>query len=121
VYERIYAVVAQVPVGKVATYGQIARIEGHCGPRIVGYALRTAPDHIEIPWQRVVNRAGKLSDRKGGGGTQRQMDLLRSEGVVFNLAGRIDFSRFGWHGPDPDWLQKHGFQPVSSPVPFADS
>lgn len=116
VYARIYAVVTQIPIGKVASYGQIARMEGHCGPRMVGYAMRIVPDHITVPWQRVVNSAGKLSQRSGGGGTHRQMQLLRDEGVVFSATGRVDFDRFGWLGPEPDWLLDNGFQPALPPA-----
>ena len=56
-----YAVVRQIPAGKVASYGQIAEIVGDCTARVVGYAMAAAPD--DVPWQRVVNAQGKVSPR----------------------------------------------------------
>ena len=120
VYARIYAVIAQIPFGKIATYGQIARIEGHATARMVGRSLATVPDHVNIPWQRVLNHAGKLSERSGGGGTSKQRELLQSEGVVFNAHGRTRLAQFGWSGPDPAWLEMHDFMPAAPPVPLDD-
>ena len=98
-YERIYATIRSIPPGKVATYGQIARITGGCTARIVGYALaalRTRADGEEVPWQRVINAQGKISLHGEGIGTSIQRDLLLQEGVEFNENGRVDFNRFGW-------------------------
>jgi methylated-DNA-protein-cysteine methyltransferase related protein len=97
-YEEIYAVVRQVPPGKVATYGQIARIVGRCTPRMVGYAMAGTRDDSGIPWQRVINSQGKISPHGDGIGTLLQRQLLEGEGVVFDLEGRVDFDRFGWLG-----------------------
>jgi methylated-DNA-protein-cysteine methyltransferase-like protein len=119
-YDRIYAVIEQIPPGHIATYGQIARIEGHSTARMVGYALATVPDHISVPWQRVLNAAGKLSERSGGGGTSRQRELLQAEGVVFSASGRTSLARFGWAGPAPDWLDLHGFMATAAPVSHKD-
>ena len=64
-FERIYAVVCQIPAGKVATYGQIARLAGNPRwARVVGYALHNNPRPGEIPCHRVVN--GKLTGYNGG-------------------------------------------------------
>ena len=114
VYDRIYALIERIPPGRVATYGQIARIEGHCTARMVGYALSTTPDGLNLPWQRVLNSAGRLSERRGGG-TDRQRELLSAEGVVFNARGRLDFEQFGWAGPDVAWMDRHGFNPAAPP------
>jgi len=58
-YRRIYAVVARIPRGRVATYGQVARLAGLGGhARLVGYALSALKDGSRIPWHRVVNAAG---------------------------------------------------------------
>jgi methylated-DNA-protein-cysteine methyltransferase-like protein len=64
-YKRIYALVAQVPPGKVATYGDIAEIVGNCDARAVGYALNALPSDraAEVPWQRIVNSQGGISTR----------------------------------------------------------
>ncbi|MBF2760531.1 MAG: MGMT family protein [Ectothiorhodospiraceae bacterium AqS1] len=118
-YERIYAIVCEIPWGRVATYGQVAAIEGNATARIVGYALaaldRARPD---VPWQRVINRLGEVSERRGGGGTDRQRELLEIEGIVFDAQGRLDFDICGWDGPDIDWLEANGcyFSPRRTPV-----
>lgn len=95
-YQRIYAIVRQIPPGKVATYGQIARIVGGCTPRMVGYAMSATPTGSEIPWQRVINAQGKVSPHGGGFGTEMQRALLLEEGITFDSQGRVDFDRFGW-------------------------
>lgn len=114
VYERIYAIARQIPPGRLASYGQIAAIEGRCTPRMVGYAMAAVGDRL-VPWQRVINSRGSVSDRRHGGGTRRQRRLLESEGVVFDARGRVDFKRFGWAGPDWAWLDANGFYPAPSP------
>ncbi len=114
VYERIYAVASQIPSGRLASYGQIAAIEGRCTPRMVGYAM-AAVGKRQIPWQRVINSRGTVSERRHGGGSGRQRRLLESEGVVFDRAGRVDFDIFGWAGPDWEWLDVNGFYPAPPP------
>ncbi len=96
-YEQIYAIVRQIPPGKVATYGQVAKIVGRCSPRMVGYALASLrnTDH-NVPWQRVINSQGRVSMHGGGIGSAVQEDILREEGVAFDPSGRVDFSEFGW-------------------------
>jgi methylated-DNA-protein-cysteine methyltransferase related protein len=111
VYERIYAITGQIPAGRLASYGQIAAIEGHCTPRMVGYAM-AAVGQRQVPWQRVINSRGTVSERRGGGGTSRQRRLLESEGVVFDARGRVDFELFGWAGPDWEWIEVNGFFPA---------
>lgn len=95
VYERIYAVVARVPSGRVVTYGQVAR---HLGmpraARTVGWAMRSCPDGL--PWHRVVNGKGEISTRGTPTGVSIQRSLLEEEGVAFDANGRIDLSRYGW-------------------------
>lgn len=115
-YPRIYAIVGRIPRGRVATYGQIAAIEGNSSARMVGYALSALPalDRV-VPWQRVLNRSGAVSERSGGGGTSRQRRALEAEGVVFDAAGRVDFDTAGWDGPDIDWIERHGFHPAPRP------
>jgi len=98
-YEQIYAVVRQIPPGRVATYGQIAAIVGGCSARMVGYALAALPFGRDVPWQRVINRQGKISLRGGGIGSALQRQLLEAEGVQFDQAGRVDFEQVGWAGP----------------------
>ena len=114
VYERIYAITRRIPRGRLASYGQVAAIEGHCTARMVGYAMAAVGDR-PVPWQRVINSRGTVSERRHGGGTSRQRRLLESEGVVFDARGRVDFELFGWAGPDWEWLEENGFYPAPSP------
>jgi methylated-DNA-protein-cysteine methyltransferase-like protein len=79
---------------------------------MVGYALAALTPATEVPWQRVINRLGKISPRAGGVGSARQRQLLEAEGVVFDAAGRVDFEQYGWTGPDWEWLEQHGFFPL---------
>lgn len=94
-YENIYAVTRTIPRGKVATYGQIAKLSG-LGPhaRMVGYALHALTPEKQVPWHRVVGAGGKISLRGPGYAVQRE--LLESEGVEFTQAGKIPMDRFGW-------------------------
>jgi len=113
VYERIYAVVCQIPAGQVATYGQVAAIVGGCTARMVGYAMAALPVGSNVPWQRVINRQGKVSARSGGNGAARQRQLLEAEGIQFDPQRNcVDFDKAGWLGPDWDWLERNGFYPA---------
>jgi methylated-DNA-protein-cysteine methyltransferase-like protein len=105
IHAKFYAVIRRIPSGKVATYGQVAALAGlQRRARMVGQALRSAPEGVEVPWHRVVNAQGSVSPR-GGLGVEEgyQRHLLEEEGVVFNERGRIDLDRFGW---DPDGPKK---------------
>ena len=102
-YLNIYATVAQVPPGRVATYGQVASLVGRCGPRQVGTALARIPADIDVPWQRIVNARGEISARKDGRPSAEQRALLQAEGVVFNRYLRIDLQQFGWTREEMLW------------------
>lgn len=97
----VYALVRQVPRGRVVTYGQVAAILGHPrAARAVGTALSNLPNQLSrlVPWQRVINAAGGISCR---GDVQRpdlQRQLLEMEGLPFK-SGRIDLARYRWPGP----------------------
>ena len=94
-YAKIYGVVSRIPKGRVATYGQIARLAGLGGQaRLVGYAMHALPTGTRVPWQRVVNAQGTIS--LPGKSALRQRDLLEKEGVRFDVRGRIDLDRFLW-------------------------
>ena len=110
-YARVYAVVRQIPPGKVATYGQIAGIVGNCTARMVGYAMSALPSSSDVPWQRVVNAQGKISPRGVDLSTLYQRELLEEEGIVFSKAGAVNLRQVRWDGPDFDWLVEHGFDP----------
>ena len=97
-HQRIYDLVRQVPPGKVATYGQIAKIIGGCSAQMVGFALAALREGQNVPWQRVINVKGKISPHGFGYGSAVQEQLLRQEGIEFDEEGRIDFVKFGWLG-----------------------
>lgn len=95
-FELIYGVVASIPKGKVATYGQVALLAGNPRwSRVVGYALHANPDPEHIPCHRVVDRFGKVSKAFAFGGENRQIQLLEQEGVILT-DGRVDLSVFQW-------------------------
>jgi methylated-DNA-protein-cysteine methyltransferase-like protein len=99
VYGRIYAVVRRIPRGRVASYGQIARLLGMPGrARQVGYALSALRDD-RVPWHRVLNAAGRVSLRAAPGADDLQRRLLEREGVRFDALGRVPLERYGW---DPE-------------------
>jgi methylated-DNA-protein-cysteine methyltransferase-like protein len=95
-YARVYAVVRRVPTGRVATYGQVARVAGlgnHA--RLVGYALAALPDGTTVPWHRVINARGTVSLRRSGDSLSQRMRLER-EGVRFDARGRASLATQGW-------------------------
>jgi methylated-DNA-protein-cysteine methyltransferase-like protein len=96
-YSAIYQIISKIPAGRVATYGQIAAIAGLSGQaRLVGYALHSSSASLELPWHRVVNYRGQLSRLPDPDSSLQQMELLVSEGIIFNSAGKIDLEKFGW-------------------------
>ena len=82
IYE-ILSVVEEIPYGRVASYGQLARL--------VGRVLRIADDYGDYPCHRVVNHAGRLAPHFPG-----QRELLEAEGVAFLPSGHVDMARFRW-------------------------
>ena len=103
----VWALVRQIPAGKVSTYGRIASLLSPpaamdakaylaFGPRWVGGAMANCPS--DVPWQRVLNSQGKVSLRPGGGG-EHQRELLESEGVFFDDHDRVDLKIYAWDGP----------------------
>lgn len=103
-YEQVWHLAGQIPHGSVATYGQIAQLiplptgvepEEYkaFSPRWVGSAMAACP--ADVPWQRVINSQGKISQRPGA---ERQRQLLEEEGVVF-VKDKIDLKVYQWRGP----------------------
>ncbi len=107
-YGRIYALVKLIPPGRVATYGQLARLSG-CSARQAGYAMAAAP--AGIPWHRVINSRGEISVRREGGGGIEQRRSLEKEGLLFDRLGRIDLASLRWEGPGWAWLAANGYEP----------
>ena len=97
---KIRRVIARIPCGRVATYGQIARIAGLRGQaRLVGYALHALPNESRIPWHRVLNAKGELSTR--GVSAERQRKRLEEEGVGFDARGRVSLTKYQWKPRSP--------------------
>jgi methylated-DNA-protein-cysteine methyltransferase related protein len=91
-----YDVVARIPPGKVATYGQVAALAGFPGrARQVGFALAGLPAELELPWHRVINAQGKVSPRAASQSHLFQYELLQGEGVIFR-DNRIDLKAHIW-------------------------
>ena len=96
VFEKIYQVVAKIPKGRVATYGQVAILAGNPRwARVVGYALHNNPNPELIPCHRVVNRQGRVANAYAFGGGQKQRELLEKEGILFDENGCIDLKKYG--------------------------
>ncbi|MGE3537547.1 MAG: MGMT family protein [Candidatus Tectimicrobiota bacterium] len=98
-YTQVYAFVRQVPPGTVVTYGQVAALLGHPrAARAVGYALRFLPPGSDVPWHRVINHRGHISQRTPPESPLLQRLRLEAEGVLFDAEGRIDLARYRWQG-----------------------
>lgn len=96
-FKGVYEVVARIPPGKVATYGQIAAMLGDPRQaRTVGWAMASAPPELNLPCHRVVNRSGRLSPDSVFGGYEAQRAELEAEGVRFRYDGRIDMRECQW-------------------------
>jgi methylated-DNA-protein-cysteine methyltransferase related protein len=66
---------------------------------MVGYAMAALPQETPVPWQRVINSQGKISQRSYGFGGEMQRLLLQEEGIIFDRNGCIDINIYGWNGP----------------------
>ena len=102
-YERVYAIVQQIPKGKVTTYGAIAEtLAMKRSSRMVGQALSAVPKGLEVPAQRVINRIGALSGAHHFGGYEIMRAILEREGVTFKEE-LVDMQKHFWH---PDELEE---------------
>jgi len=96
-WERVYEVVRRIPRGRVATYGQVARLAGlGRNARQVGYALHALPEFSNVPWHRVINARGEISLPRATGGDVTQRLRLEREGVKFDGKGRVDLKVYRW-------------------------
>ncbi len=94
--QAVYYWIAQIPKGKVASYGQIARLAGYPRhARHVSKALGSADKSLKLPWQRVIAASGKIAFKIDSDGFSKQEYLLKKEGVTVNK-GKIDLKQFGW-------------------------
>ena len=97
-YDDVYELVKRIPRGKVATYGQIARITPvPRGARGVGWALAGLSPELarEVPWWRVINAAGRISNEYNA---TLQRELLEAEGIRFDDRGYVDLELYLWDG-----------------------
>jgi methylated-DNA-protein-cysteine methyltransferase-like protein len=94
--EKIWQIVHQIPKGKVASYGQVAKLAGLPGyARYVGTTMKKLPKDSKLPWHRVANAAGKLSFPLNSTEYQLQKSRLEAEGVIFTN-GRFSLAKSGW-------------------------
>jgi methylated-DNA-protein-cysteine methyltransferase-like protein len=101
-HARILTAVRRIPRGKVATYGQVARLAGlPRRARLVGAVLRELPEGTGVPWQRVVNAQGRVSPRGAPGAVDDQRSRLEREGVAFLRGGRIAMREHQWGRAEP--------------------
>lgn len=102
-FKNVYEAVQLIPRGKVATYGQIARMIGAPrSSRAVGYALHANPRPGVIPCHRVVNREGRLAPAFAFGGPEIQAQLLESEGVEVGEDFTVDLEKYLWQPSGQD-------------------
>lgn len=100
---RVYEVVARIPLGKVTTYGAIARSIGSVrGARMVGWSLHSVPRDLDLPCHRVVNRYGELSGGWHFGHPDVMRALLVAEDVPFKAEYQVDLDRCFWQPWDED-------------------
>ena len=98
-FQRIWQTVALIPEGKVACYGQIADLAGLPGrARLVGKVLSHAPEHMNLPWHRVLRSNGQLAFPAGSQSACLQTGLLQQENTVV-LNNRVKLKQFQWQ-PD---------------------
>ena len=95
--EAVLLAVAQVPCGRVASYGQIAWMTGFPRrPRQVGMVLKGLPEDTELPWHRIVNAKGYVPSRGRWWGALLQIERLRAEGIAVDADGNLDLGLYGW-------------------------
>ncbi|MBD2042631.1 MGMT family protein [Microcoleus sp. FACHB-672] len=98
-YDNIYDIVRKIPHGRVATYGQVADLAELYGKaRLVGYALyRVDMRSSDIPWHRVINAKGEISQSPLRYGTDcLQQTLLEEEGIKFSAEGKVNLREYLW-------------------------
>src|SRR5437899_1227658 len=92
---RVFALVRACPVGRVTTYGALAKAVGYPrGARMVGWIMNETPEGVRA--QRVINSKGELSGSRAFGTRDLVRQLLEAEGIVFSADGRVDLKRYGW-------------------------
>lgn len=105
-FTRVYSLVALIPHGKVASYGQIAALlDQPRAARTVGWALSQLPEQTEVPWHRVINSKGRVSIKSAQYTAALQQGLLEQEGVFFDKLGSCNLAIYQWQ-PDLDLIDE---------------
>ena len=95
--KAVLKMIKKIPRGKVASYGQIAKISGNAGgSRGVAWILHACSKKHKLPWQRVINSQGKISFDKFSKEYKTQKKLLEKEGIHFSETGTVNFKKFQW-------------------------
>lgn len=96
-FERVYEIVRQIPMGKVTSYGAIAKALGTArSARMVGWAMNASHNLEDVPAHRVVNRLGMLSGKHHFEGTNLMQQLLENEGIRIKDNQILDFKKHFW-------------------------
>lgn len=94
--DNVYELIRKIPAGKVATYGQVAKLVGSPkAARAIGMCMRTNPDAPRTPCHRIVASDGSLHGYSAGNGISTKKEMLLKEGVFFK-GDKVDLSRSGW-------------------------
>lgn len=100
-FERVYAIVRQIPYGRVTSYGAIAKALGTArSARMVGWAMNASHGLEDVPAHRVVNRKGLLTGKHHFDGTNLMQQLLESEGIKIQDNQILDLDKYYWE-PKP--------------------
>lgn len=96
-FEQVYDVAAQIPFGRVTSYGAIAKYLGAArSARMVGWAMNASHNRADVPAHRVVNRVGLLSGKHHFDGTNLMQQLLESEGIKVKDNKVVKFEKLFW-------------------------
>lgn len=100
--KKVIEQIRKIPIGKVATYKQIAELSGkpHAS-RGVAWILHSCSTAYRLPWHRVLNSKGKISFEKGSYNFRKQQKSLEKEGVVFDTLGQLNLAKFQWKKRPP--------------------
>lgn len=95
---KVISLIKKIPRGKVATYGQIARLAGKPhSARAVGWILNSCARKYKLPWQRILNSQGKISFHPMTREFVIQKRLLENEGVIVSHSGSLNLYQYQWH------------------------
>lgn len=96
-YSSVYEIVRLIPLGRVTTYGAIARALGSSqSSRMVGWAMNASHNHVDIPAHRVVNRNGLLTGKMHFESPDAMQGRLEQEGIIIQNNQIVDFQKYFW-------------------------